>query len=665
MALNDTIRDKIASHAKAQIDARNDIDADAVNLHLCATPLPKGASLLGSDGPGFVLPQPSAVVLADKAPLYNWGHPCEHFLYNVSGDHYHTHVGEFPIDHYFMLPDMFEPIHHPVNRDMESLLALLDALPSRYPELNEALALAGRTRYAILFAGMTNNRHLNDLEFLYRTLLDVYYFDPKNIIVLNWNGTLTYSGNPQPVASWPGDNTPYRIKIDGAGTSAALLGALDTVKAKLKEDDLLLIHTNNHGGGPPTSPAAWLCCYPNWASCTPAQFGAKLATLPRFATLMVMMEQCHSGGFQSSVIDNTTARSTTFAAAADVNHSSMGGADFDPYAKDWIAAMASHYPNGSALSRTVSSPASAKEAADYATAVKVAGDTPVFAEKPVSAGAAQHLGFKKTLAETAVHMPGAAVLRDRLYLGWAGTDSKHRLNVIQMDNTGTWSSKVTLGDTSEQGVSLQSFAGKLFMAWSGRGNHQLNVMCSGNGVDWFDKVTLGETSKHNPVLGVHRGSLVLAWTGMDERLNVLFSPDGRAWSGKQTLGETSIDSPQVETFNTNLFIAWTGTDSAHQLNVMSSANRGASWQNKRTLGDTSVAGPGLQALSDRLVMSWSGRDSKRSINTLTSTDGATWADKRTLDGDYSDYTPTLAPILGLCACWTGRDSHLNIMRLHA
>ena len=660
----DRVRDKIMAHAKAFITERTDIDENAVNLHLSTTPIPAGAPILSGGEPSFRLPQPSAVVVADKAPLYNWGHPCEHFLYDVgSGEHYHTHAGEFPVNDFFHAPHLFDAFHTPVNFD--NIVTSVVRAVRRNPRINEALALAHRSRHAILFAGMTNNRHLNDLEFLYRTLLDVYYFDPANIIVLNWNGTLGYDGNPQPVTRWPGDDSPYRIRIDGPGTCAALLGALDTVKARIRDDDLLLIHTNNHGGGPPDSPAAWLCCQPNWASCSPTDLSTKLRTFPEFATLVVMMEQCHSGGFMSSVLASSTARSTSFSAAVPANMSSMGGAHFDPYARDWIAAMASHNPDHGSLSRTVSVPASAREAFDYATAVKVAGDSPVYSDGPDGAGAQHHLGFKKILSETAVDRPAAAVFRDTLYVGWAGTDRHHHLNVIQVDTYGDVYGKVTLEDTSEKGVSFATAFGKLFMAWTGRGNNQLNVMASPNGTNWFDKVTLSERSEVCPVLGVHQNQLVLAWTGTDERLNVLFSSDGRTWTDKRTLDERSNDGPQVVSFASKLYIAWTGTDSHHHLNVMSSANRGATWQNKQTLGDTSVAGPGVVALSDRMVLSWAGRDRRHSVNTLSSTDGLTWDHKRTLDGNHTERTPVLAPFLDLCACWTARDEHINIMRLHA
>ena len=62
-------------------------------------------------------------------------------------------------------------------------------------------------RYAILFSGASNNRHTNDLEFLYRQLVDRFFFAEDNITVLNYDGTVNYSGWPKPVSSWPGDSS--------------------------------------------------------------------------------------------------------------------------------------------------------------------------------------------------------------------------------------------------------------------------------------------------------------------------------------------------------------------------------------------------------------------------------------------------------------------------
>jgi len=55
-----------------------------------------------------------------------------------------------------------------------------------------------------------------------------------------------------PEAKWPKKRTgtgrsALRIHITGDGTRASLEGAIDDLKGKLEQDDLLLIQTNNHG----------------------------------------------------------------------------------------------------------------------------------------------------------------------------------------------------------------------------------------------------------------------------------------------------------------------------------------------------------------------------------------------------------------------------------
>ena len=116
--------------------------------------------------------------------------------------------------------------------------------------MDKALRAVKGERYAILFSGMSNNRHLNDLEYLYRVLIDTYGFKAANITVLNYDGSVNYSGDPKPVGKWPGDNTKYRIKVNGKGGKTELLAALEAVGKQIKADDLLFIHTNNHGDGP-------------------------------------------------------------------------------------------------------------------------------------------------------------------------------------------------------------------------------------------------------------------------------------------------------------------------------------------------------------------------------------------------------------------------------
>jgi hypothetical protein len=262
------------------------------------------------------------------------------------------------------------------------------------PSFKWPLRLPKGRRHAILFSGASNNRHTNDLEYLYRTLIDIYDFKPADIVVLNYDGALNYSGGPQPVTTWPGDGTPYRMPVNGQGTKADLEGALDDVKSKLRSDDLLLIHTNDHGGHNGTT--AYLCTY-SGGDYTAPDFANKIGSLPSIADLMVVMEQCHSGGFNDVVLEASTAERTTFAAACTEHRSSIGGADFDPFARDWIAAVAGADPYGASL---VSNPdlsgegrISALEAFAYADSVHDSFDTPVYSARG-NAASTQYLAQK-------------------------------------------------------------------------------------------------------------------------------------------------------------------------------------------------------------------------------------------------------------------------------
>jgi hypothetical protein len=121
-----------------------------------------------------------------------------------------------------------------------------------------------------------------------------------------------------------------------------------------------------------------------------SDFANKLGTLPKFYCLMVMMEQCHSGGFNAPILAHSTATLTSVSSACEELRSSIGGADFDPFARDWIAAMTGNMPYGGALASNPdtdgSGKVSAREAHNYADAVKDPSDTPVYNESSTAAG---------------------------------------------------------------------------------------------------------------------------------------------------------------------------------------------------------------------------------------------------------------------------------------
>jgi len=333
--------------------------------------------------------KPTAVVFVDEEPLANWAHDCYYLLHDAdSGKLYQEVKASFP-PYLVNPPDTFKAYHTPVvaQNPLRKTWAL--DLEVVFPwRIREGI------RYAILFSGASNNRHTNDLEYLYRQLVDRFYFDEDNITVLNYDGTINYSGWPQPVTSWPGDGTAYSMLVDDAGTKQALEDAIDALKPKLKKDDLLLIHTNNHGGHDGTE--SYLCTYsePDY---TASDFSSKLGELPAFADLIVMMEQCHSGGFNDGVIESSTAERTTFAGACTEGKNSIGGADFDPFARDWIAAFAGADPYGTALASDPdydsSGKISTREAFAYADDMHDPYDSPVYSAYGADAGD-QHMHQK-------------------------------------------------------------------------------------------------------------------------------------------------------------------------------------------------------------------------------------------------------------------------------
>lgn len=359
--------------------------ARSTNLHIEKRMLKRGHKLLARRQP-IPIERDTIMVFADQAPRFNWAHPCRYLLHDAkNGELYREVPAQFP-PYMTGAPKTYEVFHEPIPLpDRHHLWPIL-------PKLRCPIRWKRGQRYAVLFSGASNNRHTNDLEFLYRTLRDLYGFPAANIRVLNYDGTVSYSGGPQPVTSWPGDSTAYRMPVDGQGTKADLDGVLDELKKKLKREDVLLIHTNNHGGHNGTE--SYLCTY-SGADYLASDFALKLGTLPAHHCLMVMMEQCHAGGFNAPILSNSTASQTSVSSACLELNNSIGGADFDPFARDWISAMAGATPSGGALASNPDSDGSGKvsaeEAHNYADAVKDPYDTPVFSASSTEARAC-HLG---------------------------------------------------------------------------------------------------------------------------------------------------------------------------------------------------------------------------------------------------------------------------------
>lgn len=367
--------DRLIGDIQTRLIRQEGAQAHLSNYSIQTEVFQKGSQLNVPFQKAVRLERPTILAFADDAPLLNWAHPCRYLLHDAeTGECYQQIEAQFPLyPNDKDKPRSYQAFHQPVrfmDSDIYRIRPDFAIRPQRWK---------GK-RYAVLFAGMSNNRHTNDLEFLYRTLRDVYQVPKSHIYVLNHDGTVNYDGTPKPIVEWPGDETAYRIPVHGQGSKSDLLGVLDELKGLLKSDDSLLIHTNNHGGHDGTE--STLCSYPNWDSLGVKEFTDKLAELPSVRCLMLMMEQCHAGGFNNAVISKSTAQRTSIASACGEFASSIGGAEFDPFAHDWISAMAGGTAYGHSLQYDPdvnnNGQVTAKEAYNYANAVKDPYDTPVF-----------------------------------------------------------------------------------------------------------------------------------------------------------------------------------------------------------------------------------------------------------------------------------------------
>jgi hypothetical protein len=351
------------------------------NLYLDRRVYQKGEKL-GPESQKIVVEKPSLLVFADDHPTANFAHDCRYLLYDAEKATLDREIPARLPPYLGKQPATMTAFHQPVrlqiNPDLYKVRPIL-----RCPILRPV-----GSRYAILYAGMCGNRHLNDLEFCYRMLVDRYGFDPKHIYALVYDGTLsTTDGLP---AAWPGDGTAYRIKVTGPGNRTGFQAAFNDLKTKIKASDLLFIHTNNHGdniGG-----QSLMYAYPGWSEYFANDFCADLKTLPKYKSLIVMMEQCNSGGFNAPVIAASTATNTSIASAAIATQSSWATPDlnWDSFAHDWIAAEMGHNPSGAALAFNPDTDGDgvieAEEAFGYANAIKNPSDTPNYSESSEAGG---------------------------------------------------------------------------------------------------------------------------------------------------------------------------------------------------------------------------------------------------------------------------------------
>jgi len=197
-------------------------------------------------------------------------------------------------------------------------------------------------KYALLFSGRTEYRHLCDIETLYRVLINVHQFKTEHIYILLSDGSISYEYDQQDSSLRYIDGTEYTLRISDSGTKIGFKRTIEQLKSCLKDDDLLFIHTNGHGGYSSSKESTLWSAF-TAPSITASYFGIQLQTLPKITVLLIMMAQCYSGGFSKAVINNAQAHYISFSCACTKTGLSIGGTEGNPFAMNWIQAMSNSY----------------------------------------------------------------------------------------------------------------------------------------------------------------------------------------------------------------------------------------------------------------------------------------------------------------------------------
>ena len=174
---------------------------------------------------------------------------------------------------------------------------------------------------------MSFRRHVNGLEFCYRILVDASGLrDREHLRVLNYDGSLRAFGDQEDGSCgvWPGDGTAHRMHVNAQRQPCSVSDMRCVpVGEKLTPDDQLFINTTGHGGHHGDGRGPDLLTYPHCERYRRGDFCADLATLPPHRSLVVLMAQCFSGGFNQAVIDASRAESTFIASATSETRQSF------------------------------------------------------------------------------------------------------------------------------------------------------------------------------------------------------------------------------------------------------------------------------------------------------------------------------------------------------
>lgn len=320
--------------------------------------------------------QDAYVYFIDEMPNANWTHPCKYIfvdkrngILDVISASTPPYNPEFTLKNHTKFSTRLE--RHEEFKILPSSISNIDAHNGRYA----VILSGGGTKES------NHERYWNDCSLVYRILVQTYQYNPENIYVIMADGT--DPGDDRLKLDKTYDSSP--LDLDGNGTNdiqysatkANISTVFNNLSKKLTPSDNLLVFTTDHGTRVDGVSALVLW---NNVLMYPSEFAAELNKV-NAQSICIVMEQCYSGGFISSL--EGEGRVIMTACKAEEVSWSLGGSVYDAFAYHWCAAIQKSYPSGAVAhaDKNGDGIVSMKESFEYAKANDMANENPQYSSK--------------------------------------------------------------------------------------------------------------------------------------------------------------------------------------------------------------------------------------------------------------------------------------------
>jgi hypothetical protein len=361
------------------------------NIYVMSDPVPANSVIEVWFKDPIVLPDAEGwVFFIDDQPFANWEHDCRYAFVDAETGAY-TEIAAR------MYPKSIEEMEELITVEVPDVPAV-EGLVFPQPQKNGHWYAVNAKAYAVIISGGASKysnyvRYWNDCSYIYKTLVNYYGLPDENIYVLISDGT-----NPADDRNlWPGsgyDSSPLDLDGDGdndtqySATKANISTVFNELATKMDRDSYLFIFTTDHGGDDSGSTDPWDVILNLWGeTIRDDQFAAEVNKITDHAGMIIVMEQCHSGG----MLDDLAAGVDTYdpprimASACRHDESSWAMAPdylYNEFVYYWTAAVNWAYPGGTAVDADVDNDymVTADEAYDFAESHDTAGEEPQYTD---------------------------------------------------------------------------------------------------------------------------------------------------------------------------------------------------------------------------------------------------------------------------------------------